>query len=466
VAQRALQALVFGHGAGLDQFAADAQQPAAAATRGRGGAAALAQGRQPAARRVVGGDADAGGVHQRAHLQLRQVAFLLGTAVLHHRHVAALAAAGGKARQPRTQAAQAPAGQPHRGLALDRRRPRHQLGPRRAIVPGQQGLQILVGVGQQHRHTLDQHLEGRVGAHDQPRVVEDQHAHRAEVEPLRQLVERALGLCPRHVLGGGVLHQLEQQTPAAGLHRVQRGAAPAPGAVGMQQPALEQGGHAARARAVAEGAACGHEQVLLVGRRQLGHVVAQQRDARPAAEGDEGVVGVDDAVRLVVQQGRKRRCPQHAQQFGLRAVGHGPGASLGDARGQRRGQHLQAQHAQRAAAPLHGAQRAGLAGLEQRLGACAALARKPAHQLAAQRRQRGVGGLAGHQRQQQPGSGIGTGQQRPRGRGPCVEPQQRVGQFVQQLGRDEIGGGQPGRAHARPVTRAAPPRPGPPAARG
>jgi hypothetical protein len=77
--------------------------------------------RAPASRGgVEGGDADARGVHQRAHLELRHVALLLGAAVLDHGHVAHWPCSRGKTPSGGHAAAAPPVRQRQHGLPLQR----------------------------------------------------------------------------------------------------------------------------------------------------------------------------------------------------------------------------------------------------------------------------------------------------------------------------------------------------------
>ena len=106
-AQRLLQPLVFGQRVRRDDVAADALQRAdvgdVVAGSARRRRAALAH---PARRLLEGREADAGGVHHRADLHLREIALLLDAAVLDHRHVATLAAGALVAAHDRAQSLQ------------------------------------------------------------------------------------------------------------------------------------------------------------------------------------------------------------------------------------------------------------------------------------------------------------------------------------------------------------------------
>ena len=348
-AQGLLQAFVLGQRVRLDDVACDRLKPGRPGRR----TPAFSARTQPAARAVEGGHADAGGVHQGADLQLRQVALLLGAAVLDHGHEAVLALVGGKATHPCAQSLTPAVGQGQGDMDLQRRGTRAQLRPRRTLLPGQQRLQVGRGVVEHHRHLPDQCLEGRVGAHDQPGLVEHQHAGRAEIEPPRQLVERSVGLGPGHVFGGGILQHAQQQRLAAfARHLVGRGAAPAlaPGAV--DQPLLAQVRHGLAGQLRRQFAPCLDERGLVFQRLQQHRVGAEQRFAGAAAEVEVGIVHRHQAELCVLQRRRKGRRPQHAQHLQRR-----PGADGRQRRRRRRARRLQL-HAQRqVAADAPGRQR-------------------------------------------------------------------------------------------------------------
>ena len=118
---------------------------------------------EPAARGIVGGHADAGGVHQRTDLQPGQVVLVLQAAVLDHRHHPQCRAARHRCRtrfgirltakgtQPGPQMLRPAIGQGHAGAHFDGGRAQAQLGVRGVAVPGQQLAQIGRHITQQHR---------------------------------------------------------------------------------------------------------------------------------------------------------------------------------------------------------------------------------------------------------------------------------------------------------------------------
>ena len=318
-AQRLLQPFVLGQRFGFDDVTRDRLQPR---RLGRG-PAPLGARAQPAAGAVEGGHADAGRVHQRADLQLRQVTLLLRAAVFDHGHEAMLALIGGEAAHARTQALAPPVGQGQRDMDLQRRGTGLQRRPRRTAFPGQQGLQFRRGVGQHHRHLAHQRLEGRVRAHDQSDLVEHQHAGRAQVEPLRQLVQRTVGLGACHMLGGGILQYTQQQRLAAlGRHLVGRNTAPAFTPRGVDQALLAQQRHRLGRQACRQLAARVDVRGLVFQRLQQHRVGADQRRARATGEVHIGVVYRHQAEAGILQRGRKGRGPEHAQHFQRRARPH------------------------------------------------------------------------------------------------------------------------------------------------
>ena len=184
----------------------------------RSRAPAAARWRTQPRRLLEGGHADAGGVHQRADLHLRQVALFLDAAVLDHRHVAALAARRVVAAHDARSRRGAAVGlrQPALASPAARRRAAAAAAARRRPRPAA-ACRLGRRVGQQHRHAADQRLEGRVGAHQQAAVVEQHHADRAQVEPVVELAQRAVGALARHVLGGGVLQHAQVAAAAPSL---------------------------------------------------------------------------------------------------------------------------------------------------------------------------------------------------------------------------------------------------------
>ena len=142
-------AFEFGQRPGLDEVARDRLQPG----RLGGGTAAVGARAQPAAPAVEGGDADAGGVHQRADLQLRQVALLLGAAVLDHGHDAVQALVGGEAAQARAQTLAPSVGQRQRRMASPAaRRPARSSGRGAPSCQASSACSSGDRLGQQHRH--------------------------------------------------------------------------------------------------------------------------------------------------------------------------------------------------------------------------------------------------------------------------------------------------------------------------
>jgi hypothetical protein len=247
LAQRLLQALELGQRSRLDQFAPDAQQ--GPATSGLvptplGRAACLREARGGASQPrvgVVGGHTDAGRVHQHAHLELGQIAFVLGTAVLHHGHHAAGPVGTGLAGQARPQPTRPAIGHRHQGLAFDGPRTGNQRCGQRAIFPGQQPLQRRRGILQHFGHTLHQRLEGCVATQDQAGLVIDQHAADAQLEPLRQFVFGALRLLARIVFGRLVVPQRQPQGPRAGPGQIDQGdLEPALTALGVEQATAQR----------------------------------------------------------------------------------------------------------------------------------------------------------------------------------------------------------------------------------
>ena len=130
--QRLLQTLVLGQRLRGDDVAADVLQQHRGAARGGRPAA------DPARRLLEGGDADAGRVHHRPDLDLRQVALFLDAAVLDHAHVAAFAAGRAIAADDGAQAPHLAAGLRHPALRLDRPRAGAQALERPALAPGEQ----------------------------------------------------------------------------------------------------------------------------------------------------------------------------------------------------------------------------------------------------------------------------------------------------------------------------------------
>ncbi len=311
--QRQLQPLVLGERLRRDDLAADVLQ------HRRRAAARLRPLPHPARRFLEGGDADAGGVHHGADLDPRQVALFLDAAVLDDAHVAALAARRAIAADDRAQAPERAAGGGDPALRLDRPRAGLERRERAAFAPREQARQVGIAVGERDRHAARHPVERRVGADQQAAVVEQDHADRAEVEPVVELAHRAVGALARGVLAGRVLEHGEVERRAALARQdAARGAVPALEAARVDQPALAQ-----RRRVGAAVRRHQHPALLEVGGAvllvlQLDRVAADEGGAIEAGELDEGVVDVDDQEVGVLQRRRKRRLPEDLQRLANR----------------------------------------------------------------------------------------------------------------------------------------------------
>ena len=107
----------------------------------------------------------------------------------------------------------------------------------------------------------------------------------------------------------------ELQLHALAVEDAARGAVPAVHAGGIQKPAFAQrrrvGATARRLQDLAALPVAGP----VFGRLELDRIAAEHRLAREAAEGEEGVVDVDEAEVLVLQGRRERRLPVDLQRF-------------------------------------------------------------------------------------------------------------------------------------------------------
>ena len=187
VSQCVLQPFVFGQRLGRHDVAADRLQHRRPARRiAPAGRRALALS-DPARRLLKRRQADAGGVHQRADLHLREVALFFDAAVFDDRHEAALATRRFVAANNRSQSTQAGIGLRQPALRDHRSAARLQLCRRRAVAPEQQLLQRGRRVRQQRRHRTGHRFERRVGPHQQAGLVVQHHAERAQVEPVVEL---------------------------------------------------------------------------------------------------------------------------------------------------------------------------------------------------------------------------------------------------------------------------------------
>jgi hypothetical protein len=291
--------------------------PAAWCAHPAGPGGLLARGarlRQPAAGRVVGGHTDAGRVHQHAHLELGQIAFILGAAVLNHGHHAAGAIGTGLAGQARPQPTRPTVGHRHQGLAFDGPRTGNQRCGQRAIFPGQQPLQRRRGILQHFGHTLHQRLESCVATQDQAGLVIDQHAADAQLEPLRQFVFSTPRLLARIVFGRLVMPQRQTQGPRAGPGQIDQGdLEPALTALGVEQATAQRvlGVRLLRALSALFMAEC-----AVVGRLQVDRVTAHQGRAGLAHQRGIGIVHIQQAVVGTLQRRRRWGGPQRAQQCG------------------------------------------------------------------------------------------------------------------------------------------------------
>ncbi len=183
----------------------------------------------------------------------------------------------------------------------------------------------------------DQRLESRVAAHQQAAIVEQHHAHRAEVEPVVQLAGRAVGTFARHVLGGRVLHHHQQQGAALRIgDPAPRGSVPALMAAGVEQAALEQRAGVGERGVGEEGLARLQAAGAVFGRLQLERVAPDQPVARVAGELEIGRVHVDEPEGSILQRGGERCVPDEPE--GLVHRVHRLG------RRRRRGRGQQAQH--------------------------------------------------------------------------------------------------------------------------
>ena len=195
---------------------------------------------EPAPRGLVGGHAHASGVHQRADLELCQVVVVLQAAVFDHRHHPKHTALTAIGAQPGTQALAPAIGPGHGAAHVQRQGADPQLGVWRVALPGQQLAQVGGQVAQQHGDAAHQQLKRRVAAHHQAGAVVDQHADRAEVEPVPQLIARVLSLLARIALGGDVVQQAQQQRrTAVCADPAWRAAEPVLAAPAVAQPLLD-----------------------------------------------------------------------------------------------------------------------------------------------------------------------------------------------------------------------------------
>ena len=303
-----LQSLVFGERFGGDDLAADVLQ------HRRRMAACLGRLADPARRLLEGGDADARGVHHCADLHARQVALFLGAAVLDDAHVAALARGGAVAAHDRAQAPRHALAGADPALRLDGARARLERLQHAALAPGEQQRQIGRALGKRHRHAAGKVVERRIRAHQQAAVVEEDHAHRAQVEPVIELAHGAVGALARGMLGGRVLQHVEVERSAVvvGEHTA-RDAVPALEAARVDDP------HFAQLRLVTLPTrrhplcAALPARRAIVGHLKLDRIAADKRRTPEAAERDEGVVDVDDEEVGVLQHRRKGRLPEDLQ---------------------------------------------------------------------------------------------------------------------------------------------------------
>ena len=330
LAQRLLQAIKFVKRIGLDLITADRLQAGRQPGSGRG-ITGDAQGRagarrpalQPAARGFVSGQADAGGIHQRTDLQLGQIVLVLQAAVLYHRHHAQRTGFAQEGAQPGAQALAPSRRLGHCGPHFQCPLAGLQVGMRPLALPGQQLAQIGRCFGQHHRRPPQQGLECGVAAHHQAAAVVDQHADRAEVEPLVDLVAALTCLQPRLVLGGGVMQQRQQQrSTVVCADPTRHRAKPALAALLVDQPALDlafgllasgQGRLPELARLV--------DTRMVFGRHIVDRIAPQQQFGRSPGRLAKGAVGGDNHEIGVLHQQRLRRVPEQAHQVAGGASG-------------------------------------------------------------------------------------------------------------------------------------------------
>ena len=301
----------------------------------------------PARRLLERRQADAGGVHQRADLHLREVALVLDAAVLDHAHVAALPAGAAVAAHDRTQpplavrlgsASHGARSAPSRAAAPARRRPR----PRRAIAAGRPAHRPATPAPCRRAHRTPgwSAPAGRAHRTAPCRPGSGRTSRRARAPSGRRARgRRARGSRPAAATDRA--GRRRRRWTARRALRYQRSRPPA----SMKRPSASAGSRpdpglaASRQRAGA----------VFVG-QQLQRVEADQPFARVAAELDEGRVDVGEAEVGMLQHDRKRRIPEQPDRLAQRGAAR---HSAAGSRGRRRSPPRAA-----AAAP-NGVRRAG-----------------------------------------------------------------------------------------------------------
>ena len=230
---------------------------------------------------------------------------VLQAAVFDHRHHPKHAALTAVGAQAGTQSLAPAIGSGYGAAHVQRQGADPQLGVCCVALPGQQLAQVGGQVAQQHRDAAHQQLKRRVAAHHQAGAVVDQHADRAEVKPVLQLIARVLGLLARVALGGDVMQQAQQQRrTAVGADPAGRTAEPVLAAPAVPQPLLDLSfGLAAgrQGRCPLRPALAG---LLLVLGRQVGNQVAAQHLVGHQTKGlEKGPVG-SHGDKLGVQHGQ------------------------------------------------------------------------------------------------------------------------------------------------------------------
>ena len=194
----------------------------------------------------------------------RQVALFLDAAIRDDAHEAPFATGRAVATDDGAQATHLAVGPGHPALRLDRRRAGLQSLQRTALAPGEQTGQARRALVEGDRDAARHLVERRVAADQQAAVVEQDHADRAEIEPVVELAHRAVGTLPGGVLAGRVLQDGEELRTAIGArHDMACSAEPALLAVAVQQPPV---GHVGRTGRVAGG---GDARAALESRRPV-----------------------------------------------------------------------------------------------------------------------------------------------------------------------------------------------------
>ena len=183
--------------------------------------------------------------------------------------------------------------------------------------------QVLGRIGQHHRRKADQRLERGVAAHHQPGAVVDQHADRAQLEPLVQRVVGLRGLVAGLVLQRHILQDGQQQGRAiVGTHPARHEAEPALAALAVGETALDLAvGLVALGQRLGPLLARQPHGIVVDGQQPLGRVMAQYLLGRPTASLEKGAVGRHDHEVRVLHRQRLGRIPEQAHQVAGRAGG-------------------------------------------------------------------------------------------------------------------------------------------------